>query len=72
MKKLILIRHSKTIFERDIPSIRWILSEEGQQLAYNMGDHPLMSDVKLIYASDQNNVYVIIAVGPCAKNAGII
>lgn len=53
MKKLVLIRHSKTLFEPEIPNVQWILSDTGQELAGLLALHGLVKGLGVLYASDQ-------------------
>jgi broad specificity phosphatase PhoE len=53
MKKLVLIRHSKTIFEKEIPAVQWILSDAGQEVAAELAEDPVIAGLEMIYCSDQ-------------------
>lgn len=53
MKKLVLIRHSKTLFESETPNPQWILSDEGQELAQKLASHELVKSLGVLYSSDQ-------------------
>ena len=53
MKKLVLIRHSKTIFEPKVPNPQWILSEDGQELAKKLAETDVVGRLGVLYTSDQ-------------------
>ncbi len=53
MKNLVLIRHSKTIFEKDVPAVQWILSDGGQVSASKMATLDLVASLDMLYCSDQ-------------------
>lgn len=51
--KLVLIRHSKTILEKDMPNEQWILSEEGVKLAMELSTNSFIKKCSVIYSSLQ-------------------
>lgn len=53
MRKLVLIRHSKTIFEKEVPAVQWILSDAGQMSASNLAETDEVAKLDVIYCSDQ-------------------
>ncbi len=53
MKKLILIRHSKTIFQPEVCNLQWRLSPEGVQMAETLARDPIIKTLNVIYCSDQ-------------------
>jgi len=51
--KLVLIRHSKTILNKEVPNEQWILSEEGIRLAQELSYNSIIKECEVIYSSLQ-------------------
>ena len=51
--KLYLIRHSKTIFQPEVPNEQWVLSDDGIRLAQEFAELPEMAGLDLVYSSSQ-------------------
>lgn len=51
--KLILIRHSKTVLNKEVPNQQWILSPEGILLAQKLSENQDIKKCAVIYSSFQ-------------------
>ena len=51
--KLVLIRHSKTLLNKEMPTEQWILSEEGIKLAQKLATKAIIEKCEVIYSSLQ-------------------
>lgn len=51
--KFVLIRHSKTLLDKEVANEQWILSEEGICLAQELSKLPIIKKCNVIYSSLQ-------------------
>lgn len=51
--KLVLIRHSKSLINPQIPIVTWGLSDEGVNLAKQLGDNEYIQKMQVVYSSLQ-------------------
>lgn len=57
--KLYLVRHSKTIFQPEIPNEQWVLSDDGIRLAQEFAELPEMRELDIVYSSSQTKALQI-------------
>lgn len=50
---LTLIRHSKTVLEKEVPNLLWKLSDEGISLAIELAQSEVINGVEIMYSSLQ-------------------
>lgn len=67
--KLVLIRHSQSIINPDIPIVTWGLSDKGVELAKNLHNNSHVKQVQVIYASFQPKALETAILA--TKNAGV-